>query len=225
MASRNHLAIDEWYHCYNRGVDKRQIFDNEDDANRFMMLLYLCNSSKPVALYDMHKPELQKAFQEDRDDSLVAIGAFCLMPNHYHLLIKEIIDGGITSFMRKIGTAYTMYFNAKYERVGHLFCGQFRSRHVMNDRYFQKVLQYIHCNPAELYESGWKSGRVRSMSLLEKKLLAYQYSSLAGYSQRQYASPILSHDGFNVAQLLSVSRMLEDAREYYAEVSKERFER
>lgn len=225
MASRNSFAVDEWYHCYNRGVDKRALFDNEDHANRFLMLLYLCNSSEPVYLYNTHKPDLAKAFQEERGDPIVSIGAFCLMPNHYHLLLKEIIEGGITSFMRKIGTAYTMYFNMKYERVGHLFSGQFRSRHIMNDRYFQRVLEYIHCNPVELYESSWKSGRIRNIRLLEKKLIAYPYSSLGSYARRQFASPILAKDGFEIARFLSVSRMLEESRAYYADISKDKFQR
>ena len=189
------------------------------------MLLYLCNGTEPVYLYNARKPNLIKTFQENRGRPLAAIGAFCLMPNHYHLLIKEVIEGGITSFMRKLGTAYTMYFNMKYERVGHLFCGQFRSRHVMNDRYLQRLFHYIHCNPAELYEADWKLGKVRNMSSLEKKLVEYPYSSLGSYAQRQSASPVLSSEGFEVAQTSSVSRMLEEARAYYAEISKDKFER
>lgn len=225
MANRNYFSFDEWYHCFNRGVDKRPIFDDEHDANRFLMLLYLCNDSEPVYLHSSHRPSLSKAFQEDRGEPLVSIGAFCLMPNHYHILLKEIVEGGITSFMRKLGTAYTMYFNVKYERVGHLFSGKFRSRHVMNDRYFQKVLEYIHFNPAELYESGWKLGKVRSMPLLQKKLVEYPYSSLGSYLQTDFRSPILSKDGFEIARTPPLSRMLEEAREYYSEISKDRFER
>lgn len=225
MASRNSIAIGEWYHCYNRGVDKRPIFGSEDDANRFLMHLYLCNGERAVALYNEAKPSVAQSFMENRGAPISAIGAFCLMPNHYHLLIKETDEGGITSFMRKLGTAYTMYFNAKYERVGHLFSGQFRSRHVVSDRYFQRVLEYIHLNPAELSESGWKSGKIRNMRQLEKKLLAYPYSSLSSYADRKRASPILSHEGFEIARYRPIARSLEEARLYYAETVRERFER
>ena len=189
------------------------------------MHLFLCNSSKPVALHNEEKPNLKRAFGEDRGDSLAAIGAFCLMPNHYHLLIKEIGEGGITSFMRKLGTAYTMYFNIKYDRVGHLFSGQFRSRHVANDRYFQRVIQYIHCNPAELYEPDWKVGKVRSINLLEKKLIQYPYSSLRSFSGGYAASPILSRECFDVVDVTPVSRMLREARAYYQYASNDKFER
>lgn len=217
--------MDEWYHCYNRGVDKRDIFGNENDTDRFLMLLYLCNGSRPVGLYNTRKPELAKVFGENRNSPLVSIGAYCLMSNHFHLLIKEITEGGTTAFMRKLGTAYTMYFNKKYERVGHLFCGQFRSRHVATDRYFQRVLPYIHCNPAELYEPEWKEGKVRNQRRLANKLIEYPYSSFGSYVDRRKANPILSKDGFEVERTMPVLKMLREAQEYHAEVSREHLER
>ena len=225
MASRNNIEIGEWYHCYNRGVDKRDIFGGETDAERFLMLLYLSNDSRPVALYNTHKPELSKVLQAGRDGHIVSLGAYCLMPNHFHLLIKEVTEGGITSFMRKIGTAYTMYFNKKYERVGHLFCGQFRSRHVGTDEYFQRVLPYIHCNPAELYEPKWKKGMVRNRNTLAARLIEYPYSSLHSYVDRKKTNPILSIDGFEIARMASIPKMLQDAQEYYSEIARGRFER
>ncbi|MDO8576064.1 MAG: transposase [bacterium] len=225
MDRRVPFAYGEWYHCYNRGIDKRKVFQDEYDANRFLMALYLANGTEPVHLFNTHKPKLDKSFKENRGSPIVAVGAYCLMPNHFHLLLKEITDGGITSFMRKVGTAYTMYFNAKNERVGNLFTKPFRSRRVGSDRYFQHVLQYIHCNPAELYESGWKSGRVRSMRVLERKLISYPYSSFESYTGNGTVSPILSRDGFDVANQLPVTRMLEEAREYYAEIAEDGFER
>ncbi len=224
MARRMTFAVEEWYHCFNRGVDKRNLFDNEYDANRFLMLLYLANDTAPVNLFSIRRPRIGEVIQDDRRTPIVAIGGYCLMPNHYHLLLKEVKEGGITSFMRKIGTAYTMYFNSKHERVGHLFTGPFRSRHVADDRYFQKVLQYIHCNPAELYESGWKEGKVRGMQSLERKLLEYPYSSLQSYA-RKSTNPILSAEGIAIAEKISVSRMVGESREYYADVMKSGLER
>lgn len=217
MATRRSFAIDEWYHCFNRGIDKRAVFGDEYDAKRFLMLLYLANSTEPVDLFRTRKPNLKKAYDIERGQPLVSIGAFCLMPNHYHLLLKEIIGDGITSFMRKVGTAYTMYFNQKNERIGNLFLKPFRSRHITTDRYFQRVLQYIHCNPAELSEPNWKSGKVRNIHSLEKKLVGYPYSSLFSFVKRGEASPILSADVFETANHPSVSRMLTEARAYYTD--------
>ena len=87
MARRMSFSIDEWYHCFNRGVEKRNVFENEVDANRFLMTLYLANGTEPVSLYNELKPELKKAFATERGKPIVAIGAYCLMPNHFHLLI------------------------------------------------------------------------------------------------------------------------------------------
>ena len=134
------------------------------------------------------------------------------------------MEGGIATFMQKVGTAYTMYFNAKNERVGNLFMKPFRARHVGDDRYFQHVLQYIHCNPAELYEPEWKSGKVRNMRLLQEKLIEYPYSSLRSYETKEN-NPILSSDGFEIADQLPISRILKEAREYYASIESENLER
>ena len=225
MANRAPFEFGEWYHCFSRGVDKRDVFENEYDAERFLMILYSANGTESVGLYNIEKPELKKVFETDRGKPIVAIGGYCLMPNHYHLLLKEVVDGGISSFMRKVGIAYTLYFNAKNERVGNLFVRPFRSRHIGTDRYFQRVLQYIHSNPAELYEPGWKSGNVRDIRALEKKIREYPYSSLKNYTEKRITNPILARDGFDIADQPTLRRMLEDARTYYGEVSRDGFER
>ena len=225
MANRPPFELGEWYHCFSRGVEKRKVFENGLDANRFLMLLYLANGTKPIQIFNTYKPELSKALKTDRGTPIVAVSAYCLMPNHFHLLLKEVVEGGISSFMRKLGIAYTMYFNEKNERVGNLFVKPFRSRRIGTDRYFQRVLQYIHCNPAELYEPAWKSGSVRNIRTLEKKLVDYPYSSLRNYSLPKSNNRILSKDGFDVADHPSAARMIEDARSYYADIAEDRFER
>ena len=213
------FQIDEWFHCYSRGIDKRTVYESEADAERFLELLYLANSSEELHRRDLsHKSE--KIITRSRGETLVSIGAYCLMPNHYHLLLKEIREGGITQFMQKLGTAYTMFFNAKYERVGGLFTKPFRARHVGDDHYFQRVIDYIHCNPAELYEPGWKKGLVRNMDRLENQLLQYRYSSFADYSGEQRAVvAILSRDGFDTYIPTTPKKMLAEARAYYKEIA------
>ena len=154
-----------------------------------------------------------------RKGVLVSIGAYCLMPNHFHLLLKEVVEGGIIRFMQKLGTAYAMYFNTKNERSGNLFLKPFRSRHVGDDRYFQRVVDYIHCNPAERFEPGWKRGTVRNMNRLERQLRDYRYSSFPDYArERRAIAAILSRDGFKVYQDRGQRRMLDDARAYYADI-------
>ena len=121
--------------------------------------------------------------------------------------------------MQKIGIAYAMYFNIKNKRTGNIFMRPFRSRHVSEDSYFQYVVNYIHCNPAELYEHGWKQGTVQNIALLEKKLLAYPYSSFGAHQDKKHAyRNILDAEVFAVANPFPVRKMLSEAAEYYEEV-------
>ena len=120
----------EVYHVYNRGVEKRLIFSDDKDRFRFIHNLYEMNNSLPVlnskywlAKKD-HNMEVRLPYIRD---GLVEILAFCLMPNHYHLLLRQAQDKGIVKFMQKLGTAYTNYFNIKNERVGPLFQGRFKA--------------------------------------------------------------------------------------------------
>ncbi len=225
MANRAPFEYGEWYHCFNRGVEKRNVFENEYDAARFLLLLRLANGTDPVRLHALRRIDPSQVIETQCGDRIVSVGAYCLMPNHFHILVKEVTEGGITTFMKKVSLAYTMYFNSKYERVGNLFLRPFRSRHVGTDRYFQKVLEYIHLNPAELYERGWKAGKVGNIRALERRISSYPYSSLKGYLAGHDADPILSRDGFEIAAQRSLSQSLAASREYLAEISEDGLER
>ena len=112
-----------------------------------------------------------------------------------------------------------MYFNIKYERTGGLFAGPFRSKHMSDDGYFQKVIQYIHCNPAEIFEPKWKEGEVQDLGKLEKNLLEYPYSSFGPFADA--AKPfrkILCDDIFEIETQFPPSKMLREALEYYHDV-------
>ena len=187
MGRNLEFGVDEWYHCYNRGVDRRKIFLGKKDYDRFLALLYLGNSSIPAHLSNLTQSKqgstlLGLAMEEERGETLVDVGAYCLMPNHYHLLIREKEPGGITEYMRKLGTGYTMYFNKKEERTGPLLGGTFKAKHIADDRYFRRVVNYIHANSAELVEPKWKEGVARSPKKTAEFLASYQYSSLPEYS-------------------------------------------
>ena len=116
MSEKRVISLDEYYHVYNRGVEKRTIFIDDVDHKRFMALLYLCNSQKNVHVQTLRE-EKQEVYSVDRGHTLVSIGAYCLMPNHFHVLCKEKEEGGISKFMGKLCTAYAMYFNKRYKRV------------------------------------------------------------------------------------------------------------
>lgn len=190
------------------------------DYERFLGLLYICNSTETIHRSDLYSRSLAEIFTIKRREPLVGIGAFCLMPNHFHLLLKEIRHGGISLFMRKLGTAYAMYFNIKYERTGNLFIKPFRSRHIRDDEYLQYVIQYIHCNPAELFEPMWKKGEVKELKELEKKLLEYPYSSFCAHQEDSHLLRNLLDDSiFEIETQLPPQRMLREARDYYLEIA------
>src|SRR3989338_10803418 len=148
MLRKDPFVTGEYYHIYNRGIDKRVIFKLKRDYERFMMLLYVSNSSEIYRLDNLIN-RLHKKFDEilalDKGESLVSIGAWCLMTNHFHLLVRQEVDGGITKFMRKLGTGYSMFFNIKYERTGALFGGLFKSRLIgADDNYMKHLFGYLH---------------------------------------------------------------------------------
>ncbi|MFZ1019362.1 MAG: transposase [Minisyncoccia bacterium] len=167
----------EYYHIYNRGNSKQKIFLDIEDYNHFIKLLYLCNSIKSITCRDISK----NTYDFDREETLVFIGAWCLMPNHFHLLIKEKTENGISRFMQKISTAYSMYFNKKYKRTGGLFEGKFKSQYVDTDRYMKYLFSYIHLNPIKLIEPKWKETGIKNIKNAIKYLRTYQYSSYLDY--------------------------------------------
>jgi REP element-mobilizing transposase RayT len=156
----------------------------------------------------------------ERGAPLVEIGAYALMPNHVHFIVKEVEEGGIASFMQKIFTGYTMYFNTKHERTGALFAGTYKSKHLSTDRYFKHAINYVHMNPIELYEPNWKQG-AGSLGAIEEKLRAYKYSSLQDHIGIERAEKkILGTEVFTLFDTpSSLSTMLFDAQAYYRDTS------
>lgn len=160
--------------------------------------------------------------QKDRmkhDTPLVEVGAYCLMPNHIHFVLKEVEEGGIALFMQRIFTGYTMYFNTKNDRTGALFAGTYKSKHLSSDRYFKHAINYVHMNPVELYEPNWKTG-AGSLSAIEEKLRAYKYSSLPEHTGIERPErKILGSEVFTLFDSpTSLSTMLFDAQAYYREL-------
>lgn len=181
MERRITFAENEYYHLYNRGVEKRVLFSSMNDYRRFMILLYLANDIQDIRLNNMlRSTSYNKLLQREREDPLIAIGAFCIMPNHFHLLVTPRIENGISRYMLKLQTAYSMYFNIKNDRSGALFQRPFRSTHVDSDQYLKYLYSYIHLNPAKLKEPQWKEGIWDQADLL-KFVESYPYSSYNAY--------------------------------------------
>lgn len=178
MARKIIFSVDEFYHIYNRGNGKSTIFFNDSDRRRFQKLLYLCNSDNPVVFKTVQSLALDKI---ERGETLVDIGAYCLMPNHFHLLLREKREGGISIFIQKLLTAYSKYLNKKYERTGTLFEGPFRATHVDRDEYLKYLFSYIHLNPVKLIDPNWKENGVANRDSAKRYLDQYSYSSYIDY--------------------------------------------
>ena len=221
MIRKTNFAPNEWYHCYTRSIDKRPVFITPQDYNRFLEAMYLSNNTRPIERSGLYRPSHTDFFELERHHPIVVIGAYSIMPNHFHILLKELTEGGVVKFMRKLGTSFAMYFNIKYEHVGNVFIKPFRSKHIEDDRYLKRVVQYIHLNAAELFEPEWKDGKVRSMSGLERNLRAYEYSSFFDYCGRKRPeNSILDLSTKTLFDdLLPFQNILEEAAAYYQDLS------
>ncbi|MEK9131625.1 MAG: transposase [Patescibacteria group bacterium] len=172
------FSIGEFYHLYSRGVDKRSLFDDRYDYDHFIKLLYVCNGEIPF----IARNTLKDIFLCNRGETTVEIGAYCLMPNHFHILIREKIDGGISKFMQKLLTAYSHYFNKKYQRTGTLFESRFKAKHADTDEYLKYLFAYIHLNPVKLVEPLWKEKGIKDGVRAQEFLSQYAHSSYLDYS-------------------------------------------
>ena len=178
--SRNiELSIEEYYHVYSRGVERRKLFIDKGDHERFVKLLYVANSTTSVHLSNYQGRALMEI---PKGDSITDIGAWCLMPNHFHLLVKEKQDGGVSEFMQKLLTGYSMYFNKKYHRKGTLFEGNFNARHLDTDEYLKYQYAYIHLNPIGIIDAGWKEKKIKYKVAAKKFVASYKYSSFQDYT-------------------------------------------
>ena len=186
MLRKDPFITGEYYHLYNRGIDKRVIFKSKKDYERFIMLLYIANTQTESFRLDNLINQQHKTFNEilvlDRGELIISIGAWSLMTNHFHLIVRQEIDGGITKFMRKLGVGYSMFFNIKYERAGALFGGLFKSKLIgVDDNYMRQLFGYIHINPLEIKFPDWQKQIKKPFSEMKKFLRLYKYSSYPDY--------------------------------------------
>lgn len=191
MANRYYTFVErEYYHIYNRGNNKQVIFRGPSDYSHFNKLLYLSNGTTPFLMREIENND--DIFLRERGEQQVHIGAYCLMPNHFHILVTPAREGGVSKFMLKLGTGISSYINKKYQRTGSLFEGQYKAKHVGDDRYLKYLFAYIHLNPF------WSDAEAHPHSIYTKeKFLSYSYSSLPDYlgTERQEAK-ILSKEKF-----------------------------
>ncbi len=140
------LINEEIYHIFNRGVDKRDIFSTDSDMDRFLMSMKYFNTKKPIQSIYLIEFQKNKDQLESGLNPLVEIISYCILPNHFHFILKQKVTGGISEFMKRLSGGYTNYFNEKQKRSGSLFQGRFKSIHVDKDDYLSVLLGYVNYN-------------------------------------------------------------------------------
>lgn len=170
----------EFWHLIGRGVEKRNIVLDDKDRVRFLHDLYVFNDANPAPnfILDGRHDDARKR------KCLLDIHAFCLMDNHYHLLITERTEGGIPLFMKKLNMGYAKYFNERYERSGSLWQGKYRKVRIARDAHFLYVPFYIHINPLDYEMREWRKGGVSDVRKALDAMSAYRWSSYLDYSGR-----------------------------------------
>ncbi|WPE17544.1 transposase [Candidatus Thioglobus autotrophicus] len=147
MSIRNIEFVNgEYYHVFNRGVDKRSIFSNKSQQAFFFNRLQLLNTTDNTKYFNNQRNKHKDKDINGIGEQLVSIVAYSLLPNHYHLLLKQEVDNGISQFMQRLGTSYTMFFNQEEKRSGGLFQGKFKATHLSGEYALPTVSAYVNLN-------------------------------------------------------------------------------
>ncbi len=184
MARKISFANHELYHVFNRGVEKRNIFIDEIDYKKFVFILFKFNRIQPVRSSgrDFEISLKENSIKKPRTHQpLVKIHHYCLMSNHYHLVLEQVSEGGISKFLQKVMTGYTMYFNKRHERSGVLFQGKTKSKHIDSDPYLVRIRSYIALNPLDIKYSKWKEKGIKNKKEAVDFLTSYKWISKFEY--------------------------------------------
>ena len=198
---REKITIGSFAHVYNRGNRKQSIVRDQKDKWHFLEILYYFNDEfmaiNPFRNLHRLRLDLNTSFNRPLDwperKPLVKIIAFSLLENHFHLLLEEIKEGGVTKFMRRLGTGMASYFNAKYQEVGSLFQVSYRVKIIDEEIYFKYLSVYIQVkNVFEMYPGGLK-GAIEDFDKAYEWAIQYSYCSLADYAGKRN-SPLIDKD-------------------------------
>ena len=192
---KTQFAEGQFYHIYNRGTDKRKIFLDDADFQRFLLSMELMNDEQNDLMsqwkdFKTANPNADlNSFPRlslGKRKPLVKLVCFSLLPNHYHFILEQAAEKGIERFMHRIGVGYSMYFNLKHTREGKLFDGAFKAINAGDDRYLKYLYSYIHLNPAKLIDKNWKNSVREDNKEILNFCLLYPNSSIGEYKNSSY---------------------------------------
>lgn len=200
-----------WYHIYNRGVEKRSIFLDKDDYDRFIYHLFECNDVEILQdeSFKRRKDKIVGYGVSDRRKKLVSVGIWCLMPNHFHILVSQLVENGIAFLLRRVCGAYARGFNNKYQRVGPLFQGPFAAKLVNKNQYLNHLVAYILSNPLEILHSKWKENGVKNINKAKRFIDNYKYSSIQELNG-QLIYPFCLTDKYALEKIIGDANHIDD---------------
>ncbi len=197
MERKIKFASGEYYHIYSRTILNIPEFKNHKHAEKLAHAFLIANSTKSSEAFQFlrnsKKPKIEEILNILKDgERLVDILCYSVMPDHYHLLLKQQRENGITDFIRRCNTSIAKYINTKNERKGPLFESNFKSKHVDTNEYLLHLSLYIHLNPLDfMVGKKWRNHDIKNWNIAKEKLLHYPWSSIKSFLQN-YDDPIIS---------------------------------
>lgn len=213
----------EYYHIYSRTILNVPEFKNYQNADKLFKTFLLANSTNSGRAFDYlrndRSPKLEKAIEIAKDGKrLVDILCYVIMPDHYHLLIKELKNSGITNFIRKCNISIAKYINIKNNRRGTLFESRFQSKHIDSNEYLLHLSVYIHLNPLDFISGrDWRENKLKDWPSIKNKLIQYPWSSLRSFLNEDDKNPIISGEEIILSQFNSRNEYESFLREWAEE--------
>lgn len=200
------LVNNEIYHIVSRAVGDTVVYVDESDFYRGIFSIYEFNTNKKVEIWERRRarnifkknvgrPTSHISEYPDERDKLVEVLAFSFMPNHLHLILKQLKDNGITEFMKKVSGGYAKYFNEKYQRMGHLF-NKFRAVHIEDDNQLRNAFLYVHVNLISIIEPGWKERGIKNPKKVKEFLENNKRHSYVDYLGKKTFPSVTQRDFF-----------------------------
>lgn len=198
MARKEKFVPGQYYHIYSRIILNSPKFKDHKNAKKLAQTFLLANSTKSTEAFEYLRtsknPKFENAIEiAKKGDKLVNIVCYSIMPDHYHLLLKEIKEKGITEFIRKSNISISKYINIKNNRRGALFESRFQAKHVNSNNYLFHLSTYIHLNPLDIISGKeWREHKLKNWNDKKKKLLSYPWTSLRHFLYKEYKDPLIS---------------------------------
>jgi putative transposase len=185
---KTEFAKGEYYHIFNRGVDKREIFLNWDDLNRFYQSMEEFNTLEPIgSIYENSFRKDKLGNLVSKQEKLVDFVCYCLNPNHYHFILKQLVEKGIEKFMHRLGLGYVKYFNEKHKRSGVLFQCPYKAVHIDSNEYLLHLSVYVNLNNKvhklgnQVSKSSWKEYFSNKNLFCERETILGQFKNPEDY--------------------------------------------